>query len=105
MRHFYDSYVGVLNGSDLTALVERYSPDAVLTTFEGIVTGHEAIRSYFEDGRMGAENAIIATEKFIEFGDSIYTESSVRTPHGLAHTYHAFVVQDGLITHQFAGVK
>lgn len=107
LRTFYDQHVGAMEMGDIDALVEaHYSEDAVLTTFEGIFTGRDALKAYFRDYlTANAGLKIAATERFVEFGDAIYTETVVRTDHGIVHAYNSFVLQDGKITHQFAGVK
>jgi hypothetical protein len=96
-----------MQAGNVDALVEdHYSDDAVLTTFEGVFTGRDALKAYFRDYLAAHPDLnIAATERFVEFGDSVYTESAVRSAHGVIHAYNAFVVQDGKITHHFAGVK
>jgi carbon-monoxide dehydrogenase small subunit len=107
LRQWYDAYLRVMQAGDAAALIDAYySPDAVLTTFEGIHSGHDALKAYF-GAYLAAHSdlAIVATERFVELGDSIYTETLVRSTQGARHAYNAFVLQDGKITHQFAGVK
>ncbi|NUQ04283.1 MAG: nuclear transport factor 2 family protein [Anaerolineae bacterium] len=107
LRKFYDSHLRAMLAGDVDALVDaHYSADAVLTTFEGVISGRDALKTYFRDYlSVHTDLVIAATERFVEFGDSIYTETVVRSARGVTHAYNAFVVQDGRVTHQFAGVK
>lgn len=107
LKKFYESHVLALQSGDPDQLVEgQYSDGAVLTTFEGVFAGHDALKAYFRDYFNTHGNVeILSTDKFIESGDAFYLESTVRSHHGVTHVYNSFVVQDGKITHQFAGVK
>lgn len=104
-RQFYDDLLRALDRGDAEALVDTfYHPDAVLTTFEGIHSGREALVAFFRQA-IYQPTDLIATERFVELTDSFYVESLMRTLTGTQHTYNSFVVRDGRISHQFAGVK
>lgn len=107
LRRLYDELIGALAAGDAAALVDGfYHHDAVLTTFEGIHTGKDALIAYFEAYlAANPDLTLAATERFIELGDSFYIESLMKLPAGMRHTYNGFVVRDGKITHHFAGVK
>ena len=105
LRQFYDQLLRAFDLGDAAAFVQTYyHPDAVLTTFEGIHTGQAALEAYFAQ-IMNQPIERAATERFVELTDSFYVESLMRTPTGTQHTYNSFVVRDGRISHQFAGVK
>jgi hypothetical protein len=95
-----------MQSGEVDVLLNDYSEDAILTTFEGVITGRPALRRYFEDylGKYSAVE-IVSTDKFIEALDGFYVESTVREDHKVTHVYNGFVVRDGKITHQFASVK
>lgn len=107
MRALYDGLLRSMAQGDAEALVAgHFHDDAVLTTFEGIHAGRDALIAFFrrylaDDGDL----SLVATERFVERGDAFYTESLLRSPAGALHAYNAYVVRDGKITHQFAGVK
>lgn len=107
MRVLYDALLRSMAQGDAEALVaDHFHDDAVLTTFEGIHEGRDALVAFFR--RYLADHgdlSIVATERFVERGDAFYTESLLRSPAGSRHAYNAYVVRDGKITHQFAGVK
>jgi aerobic carbon-monoxide dehydrogenase small subunit len=102
----YEQHIIAMQSGDLDGLVQHYSDGAVLTTFEGVFTGRDALRSYYQN-YLNAQGGvqILSTEKFIELNNAFYIEATVRSGHGVTHVYNSFVVQDGKITHQFAGVK
>jgi aerobic carbon-monoxide dehydrogenase small subunit len=106
-RLLYDRLLTAIAAGDAEALVTAcFHDDAVTTTFEGIHAGRDALVAFYR--RYLSDHAavrLIATERFLEFGDQIYVEALLDTPEGPRHTYQAYVVRDGKITHQFAGVK
>jgi carbon-monoxide dehydrogenase small subunit len=105
LRQFYDDLLRALEQGDAEALVDTfYHPNAVLTTFEGIHTGREALVAFFRQA-LYQPTDLMATERFVELTDSFYVESLMRTLTSTQHTYNSFVVRDGRISHQFAGVK
>jgi carbon-monoxide dehydrogenase small subunit len=107
LRVLYDRLLTSIAAGDAEALVaEHFHDDAILTTFEGIHAGRDAIIAFYR--RYLAERAdvrLLATERFVEFGDQMYVEALLRTPEGPRHSYQAYVVRDGKVTHQYAGVK
>jgi aerobic carbon-monoxide dehydrogenase small subunit len=107
LRKLYDEVLRTMAQGDPEALVDaHFHPDAVVTTFEGIHSGRDALIAYFRAYLASHRDLrLVATERFVEHGDSLYTETLVRTPDGARHAYNAYVVRDGKITHQFAGVK
>jgi aerobic carbon-monoxide dehydrogenase small subunit len=107
MRALYDGLLRSMARGDADALVAgHFHEDAVLTTFEGIHAGRDALVAFFR-GYLAAhpDHEVVATERFVERGDAFYTETLLRSPGGALHAYNAYVVRDGKITHQFAGVK
>src|SRR5664279_6108957 len=43
----YEQYVTHLQAGDADTVIDDYSADAILTTFEGVISGREALRHYF----------------------------------------------------------
>lgn len=106
LKQIYEQHVARVQSGDVEAVVGDYSDDAILTTFEGVITGRDALRGYYQEylsGHGGVE--IVSTDKFIEQLNGFYVETTVRNAGGVTHVYNAYVVVDGKITHQFASVK
>lgn len=105
LRRFYDDLLRAFGRGDAEVLVDTfYQPDAILTTFEGIHSGRSELVAFFRQAFHQNAN-LLATERFVELTDSFYVESVMRTTTGTQHTYNSFVVRNGRISHQFAGVK
>lgn len=105
-RALYDGLLRSMAAGDAEALVtDHFHDDAVLTTFEGIHEGRDALVAFFRGYLADRGERIVATERFVERGDAFYTETLLRSPTGARHAYNAYVIRDGKITHQFAGVK
>jgi hypothetical protein len=107
-RRFYDEQIALVVAGDSDALVERhYHPDASLVRFEGVVTGHPALKAFFK-GYFEALGSlrVISTDKFIETEDSIFFEATAETKgFGVVRVYDAFVLKNGKAAHHFTGVK
>lgn len=105
-KQFYEEHVRRIQSLDVDAVIDDYSDDAVLMTFEGMVTGRDALRRYYQDYLSARSDVeIVSTDKFIEALDGFYVEATVRSAGSVIHIYNAFVVRDGKITHQVASVK
>jgi carbon-monoxide dehydrogenase small subunit len=106
LKQFYEQHLLRVQSGDVDAVVNGYSEDAILTTFEGVITGRDALRRYYQQYlRSHGDVEILATDKFIEALNGFYVEATVRNAGEVAHIYNSFVVRDGKISHQFAGVK
>ena len=106
MKTLYEQQILAMQSGDVGAWADFFSDDAILTTFEGVYSGREALKSYFE-GYLGQHRnvEVLATDKFIEAPNAFYVEATVRVDGKVTHIYNGFVVQSGKITHQFASVK
>jgi carbon-monoxide dehydrogenase small subunit len=103
---FYDRHLQRVLERDPDAVGEDYTADAVLTTFEGVHAGRAAIVAFYRDyfGRH-FEVEIMSTDRFVEMDDAFYVEATVRSGGTTNHVYNSFVIRDGQIDRQFAGVK
>jgi carbon-monoxide dehydrogenase small subunit len=106
LKQIYQQHMLRVQARDVDAVVVDYSDDAVLTTFEGVITGRDALRRYYQTYLSAhGEVEVLSTDQFVEALDGFYVEATVRNAGEVAHVYNAFVVRDGKITHQFASVK
>ncbi|MFO7322430.1 MAG: nuclear transport factor 2 family protein [Chloroflexota bacterium] len=107
LKQLYERQVAYLEASDFDALVENnYHEDAILTSFDGIYTGRDALREYFRN-RAQSQGQIdfLSTEKYVESDGAFYYEALVRSAEGVRKIYNGCVVRDGKITHHFEGAK
>jgi len=106
-RQFYERQLAYLQAGDVDGLISHhYHDDAVLVTFDVTVRGREALIRYFrrylqELGHL----ELLSTDKFVETGDAIFLEATMRTALGTARVYDALVLREGKITYHFAGVN
>ena len=106
LKRLYEEHLGRVTSGNLDAVLGGYAEDAVLTTFDGVVSGREALRRYYADylpAHSGVD--IRSTDRFVEAQDAFYVESTVLDGGRLLHVYNAFVVEGELIWRQFASVK
>jgi SnoaL-like protein len=105
-RELYDRQIQFLLDKDVDGLVEtNYAPDAELISFQTVVKGREALRTYFRGYiEMLGDLVVESTDKFAETDDAIFFEATVRSALGRVRVYDAWVLRDGQITHHFTGV-
>jgi hypothetical protein len=104
-RHFYEEQIDLFQAAKTDELIDRhYYEDAVLVTFEKVVRGRTALKDYFRGYRAGlGDIAVLSLDQFVETGDTVFFEATVRTKWGDARVYDAFVLREGKATHHFAG--
>lgn len=106
LKELYERHLGRVASREPGTVAEDYSEDAVLTTFDGVISGRDRIVDWYRDYfARHAQVDLLSTDRFVEAADAFYVESTVRVEGAMTHVYNSFVVRDGLITHQFAGVK
>jgi uncharacterized protein (TIGR02246 family) len=68
-----DRWGMAFNSNDVDALVNLYTPDAILVGSTGLTRneGREAIRSYFARLANSGDNVVIADRKIIVIGDNV----------------------------------
>lgn len=105
-RELYDRQIQFLLDKDVDGLVEtNYAPDAELISFQTVVKGRDALRTYFRGYvEMLGDLVVESTDKFAETDDAIFFEATVRSALGRVRVYDAWVLRDGQITHHFTGV-
>jgi ketosteroid isomerase-like protein len=105
-RALYDRQIRFLIDKDVDGLVEtNYTPDAELISFQNVVKGREALRTYFRGYvEMLGDIVVESTDKFAEADDAIFFEATVSSKLGRARVYDAWVLRDGQISHHFTGV-
>ena len=105
-RELYDRQIKFLVDKDVDGLIDtNYAPDAELVSFQAVVKGREALRTYFRGYlEMLGDIVVESTDKFTESDDAVFFEATVSSALGRARVYDAWVLRDGQITHHFTGV-
>ena len=105
-RVFYERHIQFLLDGDVDGLVEtNYAPDAELITFQDVIRGREALRTYFRGYiDLLGELVVESTDRFAESDDAILFEATVSSNLGRARVYDAWTLRGGQITHHFTGV-
>jgi len=105
-RQFYERQLAYLQAGDVEGLIDQhYHDDALLVGFDVTVRGRDALKEYFRRYlRQLGHLEVVSTDKFVETGDAIFLEATMRTALGVARVYDAFVLRDGKISYHFAGV-
>ena len=105
-RALYDRQIKFLVDKDVDGLIDtNYAPDAELISFQTVVKGREALKTYFRGYiEMLGDIVVESTDKFAETEDAIFFEATVSSKLGRARVYDAWTLRDGQITHHFTGV-
>lgn len=105
-RAFYDRQVKYLEAGDVQGLIaSQYQANAELTGFGLEVKGTEALLKHFTGylGQLGYIR-LVSTDKFMETGNSVMFEATVRVAAGLARVYDVFVLENGKASKHFTGM-
>jgi hypothetical protein len=104
-RAFYERHIAYLENGNINGLMAHYHDNAVLVSFDKIITGNVAICRHLEAylANLGSFK-LKSTDKFTETEDSIFFEATMITDHAEATVYDVFILRADKITHQFTGV-
>jgi ketosteroid isomerase-like protein len=105
-QEFYNEQIALLQPGKTDELIDRhYHDDAVLVSFARVIRGRDALQEYFRGYMQLLQRLeILSLDQFVETGDSILFEATVRTALGDSRVFDAFVLRDGKATHHFTGV-
>jgi len=105
-RALYDRQIQFLLDKDADGLIEtNYAPDAELISFQNVIKGSDALKTYFRGYiEMLGDLVIESTDKFAEADDAVFFEATVSSALGRVRVYDAWRLRDGKITHHFTGV-
>jgi hypothetical protein len=105
-RAFVEQQIRFLLDKDPDALIDnQYNEHATLVTPNVVVRGRDDLKRYFH-GYIEALGhlELVSMDKFVETGDTILFEATVRSQLGEARVYDALVLSEGKIDYHFAGV-
>lgn len=102
-RALLDRQVELLQSGDLDALIAQYHPDAVVLRFDRRAQGQAEIRRLFED-YVAARPRLISLDAYAESDDALSYQATMRVADSDIRTYGVFVLRDGKIWRQVAGV-
>jgi ketosteroid isomerase-like protein len=106
LKQLYDQHLAHVLEGDLQAILDDYADDAILTTFQGVISGRAALARYYGDYLNRHANVeVLSTDAFVEALDALYIEATVRTEGEQIRVYNAYVMSGGKIAHQLAGLK
>jgi hypothetical protein len=106
-KAFYERQLDFLVRKDVDGLIEQqYTPDAVLISFDQVVSGRDALKAHFRAYLETLGHLVVkSTDKFVAAGNAIFFEATVASDLGEARVYDAWVLRDGKIARHFTGVK
>ena len=105
-RALYERHIQFLIDKDVDGLIDtNYTPDAQLVSFQAVVRGRDALKTYFHGYlELLGDIVVESTDKFTATDDAILFEATVSSNLGRARVYDAWTLRDGQITHHFTGV-
>ena len=103
LRGLLDRQVALIEAGDLDGLMRQYHDDAILLRFDGAVQGREALRTFFTN-YLSRGPKIRNVDAFIGAADTLAYEATLAFEGTEARVYGVFVIRDGLIWRQVAGV-
>jgi hypothetical protein len=102
-RDVFDRQLRLIEAGDLDGLLEQYDEDAVLVRFDRVIAGREGLREFFA-GYLAAGPRVRSVEAYAETDDVVSYQATVETAGGEVRGYGVFVLRDGKIWRQVAGV-
>jgi len=102
----YDHQIEYLEAGDLDGLLSQYADDAKLVRFDRTISGKEDLREFFA-GYLAAiaPFKLVSTDKYTQTDDAIFFEATVSAGGNEVKVYDVFMLEGGLITHHFPGLK
>ncbi len=108
-RQLYDRQIAFIEANDADGLIENnYNEDAVLLSFQRVVTGgRDVFKTYFREYLKALGGIKVkSTDQFTEHGDMVFFEATVITgTYGEVRVYDALLLRDGKISRHFTGLK
>jgi hypothetical protein len=102
-RELFERQVGLIEAGDLEGLLAQYDDQAVLVRFDRVVTGREALREFFA-GYLAGRPRIRSVDAYADADDVVSYQATLETAGGEVRGYGVFVLRDGKIWRQVAGV-
>ena len=107
MQHqdIYDRQIECLKAGDLDGLMDQYAEDAQLIRFDMVVTGKEALRTFFADYIAHIKPfELVSTDKYTDTEDAMFFEATVSANGNTLRVYDVFMIEEGKIKRHFAGI-
>jgi hypothetical protein len=101
-RDVFDRQLRLIEAGDLDGLLEQYDEDAVLVRFDR-VAGREGLREFFAS-YLAAEPRVRSVDAYAEADEVVSYQATLETAGGEVRGYGVFVLRDGKIWRQVAGV-
>jgi hypothetical protein len=106
-RRLFENQVQCLLAGDPDRLVtENYQSDATVQSFQGTVTGADALRVHFGHYLAAVRILeVVSVDAFAETAESVAFEATIRTDKGIVRVYDVMMLRDGRITFHFTGIR
>jgi hypothetical protein len=102
-RDVFDRQLRLIEAGDLDGLLEQYDEDAVLVRFDRVIAGREGLREFFAS-YLAAEPRVRSVDAYAEADEVVSYQATLETAGGEVRGYGVFVLRDGKIWRQVAGV-
>ena len=102
-RDLFERQMRLIEAGDLEGLLEQYDDGAMLLRFDGVIAGRERLREFFA-GYLAAEPRVRSVDAYAETDDVVSYQATLETAGGEVRGYGVFVLRDGKIWRQVAGV-
>jgi hypothetical protein len=102
-RDVFERQMRLIETGDLDGLLAQYDEDAVLVRFDRVITGRDGLREFFA-GYLAAEPSVRSVDAYAETDDVVSYQATLETAGGEVRGYGVFVLRDGKIWRQVAGV-
>ncbi len=102
-RALLERQIELLERADIDGLVDQYHRDAVVLRFDMSARGHDEIRALFSD-YVSRGPRLKSLDAYGESDDMLSYQATMELGGAEVHTYGTFVLRDGKIWRQFAGV-
>jgi len=98
-----DRQMELISNRDIDGLMSQYHPEAVLLRFDRVARGLEEIRTLLAT-YLGQMPTVKSVDAFAEAGDTLSYQATMQMGEAVVRTYGAWVLKDGKIWRQVAGL-
>ena len=103
LRAILDRQVHLTNNRDLDGLADQYCDDAILLRFDAESVGKRAIREFYK-GYLEREPETLSIDAYTEAEEMLSYKSKIVLGGKQIKTYGIWIVRNGKIWREFAGV-
>jgi hypothetical protein len=102
-KQLFERQLAFMTARDLDGLMTQYAADAILIRADAVVRGHDGLRAFFA-AYLERQPVVRSVDALSATDDTLFYQATMSFLAGEARVYGVFVLREGLIWRQAAGV-